>query len=432
MSQLMRTRTSALLLLLLALVAATSLLQRHVLALDAIAQEPSSDFYKFWLSADRFFDGKSIYWIIPPEIKIGAECKPTPSNDPLRLGGQLPCLAPNLNPPFFLALVAPLHGLPYAIAFLIWAWVGVACALVSAWLIGKELKQKWLSPLMCSALLVTLVLAYPPLFIDFRLGQVGSILMLPLTLAWRDYRNGRLNMAAIWLGTAMGLKPLLLPFIPMMVLARQCRMASIAAFVFAGTLLVGLFWTGYESYQHYAVVAQHVKWTASNWNASVIGLIDRALGIDTVNPALRPAAIKALSLSTIAMFSAWVAHRSRLLPTKGQADIIFIFTLPAILLAAPLGWIYYFPWLIVSAAAWHNAGLSRVQTRVEHTGLLLCLALSSWPTAMKPVQSLTPQPMWWGADSVYFLALSLTWLIWLVGCGRLSQHSLCAAKASSI
>lgn len=416
MSQLMRTRTSALLLLLLALVAATSLWQRHLGALDAITYQPSSDFYKFWLSADRFLNGKSMYWVIPPEIKLGAECKPAPSNDPLRLGGQLPCLAPNLNPPFFLALVAPLHSLPYAFAFLIWAWGGLACALVSTWIISQELKQKWLSPPMWGATLVTLVLIYPPLFIDFRLGQVGSILMLPLTLAWRDYRNGRRDLAAIWLGIAMGLKPLLLPFIPMLFLARQWRMAGVTVSVFSCTLLFGLLWAGHDSYQHYAVVAQHVKWTASNWNASVIGLIDRALGISLGSP--MSIAAKALLLAMIAIFSAWVAHGSRVLHTDRQADIIFITTLPAILLAAPLGWIYYFPWLIICTAAWFTLGLRHLQTRTEQAGLLLCLALSCWPMAMKPATGVTPQPAWWGIDSVYFYALALAWLMCLLGCRR--------------
>jgi hypothetical protein len=392
---------------------------------EATAHPPSSDFYKFYVSAERWQSGKSPYWIIPPRIKPGDACHPDAVREKgqpkggaaelLVLGGPIPCLAPNLNPPIFMALMAPLAKLPYPTAWWSWGYLSVLCAWASVWLMTGTLGMTRPGRALACFVLTTALFGYYPHFIDFALGQVGSVLMLPLTLGWLALRNKRPQLAGVWWGLAASFKPFLLMLVLAMFVLRQWR-ASLAFALTAITLgLIGLLWMGWDAHDHYRMVAANVTWTTSNWNASIPGLIDRAFsGLDPLQhpevSAIRRSII-GLLCSAVVFSAGWLLHRSRHLPAPKQADLTVMLLMPTVILVSPLGWLYYLPWLMLSGiVAWHMH-YDLIQGRAWILALLAPLAATLLPIGMKAVPTPRNPTIWWGIDALYGYALLGTWLI---------------------
>ncbi|MDO9236258.1 MAG: glycosyltransferase family 87 protein [Aquabacterium sp.] len=383
------------------------------------AYPPSSDFYKFYLSGERLTQNKSIYWIIPPRIQPGDPCHPDALKEaPHRLagisgdmilGGSLPCLAPNLNPPIFMALVAPISQLPFVTAWWVWAGFSTACALYSMWLIAgvwtTSRPQHTLHALWASAAL----LAYYPSYVNFTLGQVGTILMLPLVLAWLAMRKNHLLKAGMWLGVATSLKPFLGLFLLILLITKQWRtstafMASILTFA-----LIGLLWMGWDIHQQYMLVAGHVTWTTSNWNGSLVGFFDRAFS-GTAQSGLPETRIlsKALAIfSSLSLLLIMTRILNKYLTSNCQryADILFMLCIPASVLISPLGWLYYLPWLALSGAvAWQfSANLSN--GRAMRLALFASLLATIIPIEMKSIPTMKNPTTWYGIDALYAYVL---------------------------
>jgi Glycosyltransferase family 87 len=392
---------------------------------EATAHPPSSDFYKFYVSAERWHSGKSPYWIIPPRIKPGDACHPDTVREKgqpkggaaemLVLGGPIPCLAPNLNPPIFMALMAPLAKLPYPTAWWIWGIFSVLCAWASVWLMTGTLGMSRRGRVLACLVLITALFGYYPHFIDFALGQVGSVLMLPLTLGWLALRSERPQLAGIWWGLAASLKPFLLMLVLALLVLRQWRACLAFALTALALGLIGLLWMGWDVHDHYRMVAAHVTWTTSNWNASIPGLVDRAFsGLDPLqHPEVPPIRrlIIALLGSVVVLSAGWLLHRGRRLPTPHQADLAAMLGMPTVILVSPLGWLYYLPWLMLPGfVAWHMRACL-AQGRAWNLALLVPLVATLQPIGMKPVPTPRNPTIWWGMDALYGYALLGTWLI---------------------
>lgn len=396
------------------------------------AYPPSSDFYKFYLSGERLAKGQSIYWVIPPRIQPGDPCHPdalresgqpkTLQDGPLRLGGQLPCLAPNLNPPFFMVLIAPLVKLDYAQAWWAWSALSMGCLAVSVWLLAGELTRSRSAQMALTAASLGLLMAYHPVYINFVLGQVGTLLLLPLTLSWLALRQGRSWQAGCWLGLATGLKPFLVLFLLPLMLTRRWQASTAMAMTLIGTAVVGWVWLGSETYVHYQLVASHVTWTTSNWNGSIMGFVDRAFS--GLNPTSWPTVkvfSRALGLAlsaSVVVLMCWALRRgtsssSHAAPER-IADQVFMLTLPASVLVSPLGWLYYLPWLLIcSVVLWQwSSGQSdgRAWRLAWSAALLATLA----PIEMKSVPTPKHPTEWWGLDAMYAYCLLSAFVVMLL------------------
>ncbi|MEY4766540.1 MAG: hypothetical protein RI907_3213, partial [Pseudomonadota bacterium] len=263
------------------------LLLPHYLTLgqQVVALPQSSDFYKFYLSAQRPSAGFSPYWQVPPREAPGDFCHPDTPRVPadlghppgrMSVGGPFPCLSPNLNPPAFVALMRPLTLLPYPQAWWTWTGLSAACGALAVALLVTACVRPWPPRLAwwvagCAAMVATF-----PTLANFMLGQLGMVLLLALTLAWRLGRAGHEVWAGVGLGLAVGLKPFLLPLLWPYAAAGRWRLLSATAATVLATLALGAVTFGADVYRDYAQIARSVSWMACNWNASWMGLFDRA------------------------------------------------------------------------------------------------------------------------------------------------------------
>ncbi|WP_375213299.1 glycosyltransferase family 87 protein [Aquabacterium sp.] len=385
----------------------------------AAALPDSTDFYKFFLSAQRVNNGQSMYWLVPPRAHPGDPCHPSstaadrqhldtqvPSG--LLLGGDDPCLGPNLNPPIFTALTLPLTHLPYEQAWWAWSAASIAAGILGVVLLvcalATDTRQRTVG---CLAGCAALFLCYPTLA-NASLGQVGTLLLPPLVLAWRALRRRDELWGGVWLGLVAGFKPFLLILLPALWVQQRRRACMAAAATVAGMGLLGWALFGSDMHRHYLLVAADVTWSGTNWNASWAGVIERILSgqADSVLPqgsALARAWASGLSLLTVALVC-WRLRQARHSPRE-DADALMALGLPASLLASPLGWSYYFPMLALPWILLWRHSAQMPTPRPWRMGLLLPLTLSAPTIAIQASPRPETPSVWWGVDSIYFYAL---------------------------
>jgi hypothetical protein len=339
-------------------------------ARNAISRPESSDFFKFVVSAQRLDQGFSMYWLVPPKLRQGDPChRDTPEQavhfedskpSLMNLGGPQPCLGPNLNPPVFMVFMRPLLALPYGQAWWTWASVSSLCVVLSAWLMaGHWVRHTGTQALWTLWGSAALFLFYPTLA-NFTLGQVGTVLLLLMTLAWRLAHLNRLLQAGCVLGLAISLKPFLGTLLLALMLALQWRALAATLVTMMCLAGVGAWAYGLDAYLQYLQVAKNITWTASNWNGSWYGWFDRYFiskaGADwPESMGFSWQLATAFALATLMAAGAGIRTAMR----KSPADTwnaVFALGLPATLLVSPLGWVYYFPILGLSGViAWSHA-----------------------------------------------------------------------------
>lgn len=400
-----------------------ALLSWHHLSLgnNAITLKASSDFHKFYLSAKRIDDGWSMYWIVPPRLKAGDPCHadtPAPQRatngqaGPLTLGGDIPCLGPNLNPPVFMLFMQPLARLPYKQAWWLWAGLSIVCLAWTAWSVNS-----FTSPNSRIHFLLWLaaMLAFSPGMANFELGQLGWLLALMLTRSWLALRQGHTSAAGLWLGAAIALKPFLLPFVVGLWLIKEPRALRTTLTTTTGLTALGVMAFGPQASLDYLAMGQHVSWTATNWNGSWTGFFDRAfIGLPQsswpANQFLSRTLAAAFSLITLGIVL-WILLRQQSSADEASdsADALFATMTPAVLLISPLGWLYYFPTLILSFV------ISYKQTRRAPGGILwrlmpaLPAALAMIPVPLSPSATPMHPAKVLGLDSLAWVTLFSTY-----------------------
>ena len=373
---------------------------------ERMAELPSSsDFAKFYLSARFLRQGRDIY---------------APADDGVveSLGGEAPSeafvLHPNLNPPFFSALLAPLSGLDYAVAYRVWSWLSLAAGVTAALLMERQTRA---GPTSLARPLgaVALLLLYFPTLAAVIFGQVSLFLLLALVLAWRWLRDGREAGAGAALGLAAGVKLFVLLPLFFFLVRRRRRALAAAAVTGAGTLLIGLAAAGPDAYRSYLAAAAGVTWYAASWNASLLGFLSRILGgsenVPLWNvPWLAHGLTYALALAAVAGLI-WLTW-----PRRGESAAVeelgYGLALALMLLLSHLGWMYYFPALAPALlAAWRWA-----RTRAVRVLCLAAVALSGVPRFLVPSEEVNDPWMWFTWCGAYFYGLVLLSgvLLWLL------------------
>lgn len=386
---------------------------------NAISRPESSDFFKFVVSAQRLDQGFSMYWLVPPKRRQGDPChRDTPeqavhfdATEPslMNLGGPMPCLGPNLNPPVFMVFMRPLLALPYAQAWWTWAAISSLCVVWSAWLLAghwfRQAGHRAMWTLWGSA---GLFLLYPTLA-NFTLGQVGTLLLCLLTLTWRLASHHRLLQAGCVLGLAISLKPFLASLLLALVLARQWRALAAALVTVMCLSGVGAWVHGLDAYLQYLQVAKNITWTAANWNGSWYGWFDRYFisredSDWPVSMGLSWRLATASALLTLLVAGASIRQAIRKSPAADW-DAIFALGVPATLLVSPLGWAYYFPLLALSGviAGWHvhryaPHSAAKLALWIPVAMCLVPVGLQASPTPLQPAD-------WLGVDSWFGYAL---------------------------
>jgi hypothetical protein len=369
----------------------------------SIDHPASSDFYKFYLSAKRNSHGDSMYWIIPPRDQSGEPCDtpaaPTkPSNQENRFLKPLTCLHPNLNPPIFTATIQPLTNLPYMTAWIIWEIISFTCLATGTWLLNSDpATPKHLKAIRAIGLSGILLL-YFPIIANYTLGQMGTIMYAILCASWRCGRSKKALRAGIWLGIGIALKPffaaLLIPLVALKKKSTYISAVSTAILI----SLMGIYLYGFDTHLEYLNSIREITWATTNWNASWQGLIDRSF-LGSQSPTSKYAAngLSLLAIATTITLGTWAIKDQNKNSERNQWDALMAIGLPMTLLASPLGWIYYFPLLIISIQIKiHQA------KKPNHSStplMIMAFLLQEIPTTISKSNT------WRNVDSLYWFSL---------------------------
>jgi alpha-1,2-mannosyltransferase len=336
---------------------------------DSMTVHP--DFYTFWRSAEALWEGRNIY----------------------DTGNRLP----NLNPPLWTVLIAPLGLLESLTAYRVFVLITLVMVVgYLAW-VADELRLRGGWAVVGTAML----LLSSPLLLTLALGQIYAFLALGLVVAWiSDRRDGSL-VSGIALGLVVAIKPSLAPVL-LWPLARRRWRGFIAALVSgAAATLVGALVVG---------PAATVSWLRRLFDLPLLPHPDNASLLTTV-----------ARLFTETTFAEPIATLPWMVPVAYALSIGVIFLtaikvgdgseaglwalVAATLLASPIAWHMYLVLLgpgvlLLLARGWAAPGL-----------LLLSLQLipPHWPH------------LWSGKDTVvaslalalYFFILVAHWLVFL-------------------
>jgi hypothetical protein len=385
----------------------------------ATSRPITSDFFKFYLSAERFTQGHGMYWMVPPRERAGDPCHPDTPPDlaaqagPYRqgqqLGGAEPCLAPNLNPPVFLLLLLPLSILHYTVAWWTWSCISLLALIFGIWVASSDFCAAPRSRVTWTAWGSLAMLLWYPNLACFELGQV-TLLMFPLVVAaWHFLRRGKDIQGGLWLGVAICIKPFF-GLIALGLAIKGRKGAALSALVLACLMTcLGLLLFGWDNLETYISVLAKVSWRASNWNASWFGFFDRYFigQPDTLWPENKwLSQILAVGAAMLAFGMSMQAPRpTAALEPSASADSLFMAGIPVMLLCSPLGWMYYFPWLGLSLLlAWQRSKLL-MPTRTWRLILLLPVVMASIPFSLKVSPTPATPADWAGVDSWYFFTL---------------------------
>ena len=172
------------------------------------------DFYTFWRSAEALWEGRNIY----------------------DTGGGLP----NLNPPLWTVLIAPLGLLEPLSAYRVFILITLVMVVgYLAW-VADELRLRGGWAVVGTAML----LLSSPLLLTLALGQLYAVLALGLAVAWISGRRVESLISGSALGLVVALKPSLAPVLLWPLARRRWRtfvaaLVSGAAVTAVGVLLVG-------------------------------------------------------------------------------------------------------------------------------------------------------------------------------------------------
>lgn len=289
---------------LVAVLTAAAILTVYALTAFYTIGKDRSDFSSFYRSGQAWTQGQTIY--------------PLDRN-------------PNLNPPLAIAvLFAPLTRLPFALAATVWVLAGLASILASVWSVRKALD---LTARQTVGALAVLHVTHAA-FLVWLQGQVTWILLYPLTRAWLAYRAGRPVAAGLWLAPAVAIKPIL----ALAAVALPMRVWATAGLLSAAMAVSSLAWTGWPPWATWLRVGSEVSWIAWPVNASLWGMAARLQSGTMKGLTLRelhPVAAAAVSVVLMACLALAIRTSAR--------DRRFTLALFWMVLASPLGWIYYLP-----------------------------------------------------------------------------------------
>jgi hypothetical protein len=357
------------------------------------------DFIQFFASGRSLVAGESIYTPLRMDDfnPAPAERRSTPVT-----------LHPNLNPPLLALLVAPLTFLGLSASYIAWSTFSLLSGLSACVLLWRGLRQVDRKDSELVWLWIALLL-YFPTYTAITLGQVTFCTLLPLAGAWLAARRGHDRLAGMLVGVAVSLKVFVALLVIFFVLQRRWRVVawSIGAILF--TVLVTLPFVGVGAYREYFTVIRTVTWFGNSWNASYSAFITRILGgsenVPLVNlPVLARGLVLLCSTATL-LWLAWVTwQRQGVVHSLGRFDLGYGLTLTVMLLVSPLGWMYYFPLLLLPGyTVW---SLTRdASMRSLRWGLLLAWGMSTIPTSMVRAMDVNDPFGWFTSNSVYFYAL---------------------------
>ena len=289
-----------------------------------------------------------------------------------------PIRGPNLNPPWVVAIMAPLSLMPLPVAVAVWWVISFACFFCVIVLIARAVAPGQ-TVALASSVLVTQA-AYS----NVRLGQVAWQLMLLLTVAWLADRARRPLACGVLIGVAASWKPFLLVFASYLIWRRAWRTLAAMAVAIVVTTAVGFVATGASGYASWLTVLQLVGWEGHPLNASLRGMITRALTISTLLEQHTTPIVNAPEWRDGAwLLIAVVVAAVTVLRIVVRRDVNVAWAALGLLALAisPLGWVHYIPIVTGPIAATLLVARPPAQRLGIAGWLLLCVPFAWLKTA---------------------------------------------------
>ena len=418
LSQLPRNPRQWLLLSILA-VLAVMISNLYFKEIREIANTPlSSDFYKFYLSSQRFYEGDAIYWPALPSLSPGDPCYREASegitiyfNIP---AGEKACLHPNMNPPILSILILPLSLLDYPIACWIFSISSLLCGAWALLLILHQNKHGSHHPYLPLSSIIAAILifySYFPVFATISYGQISLFLLLLLTKSWIALRNNNQVRGGFILGIAASIKPFIGLFFIALLFSKNWRAATAFTKAFVSIFLIGGLITGFQTYNDYLVTLKSITWYSTNWNASFVGFFSRLFGGGESTPWIDAPSITQAASMICCLLITFIIAKINLKTDSNQhnstlkSDIIFLLTIPAMLIMSPLGWLYYFPLLIISINIIFDYTKNIKSNNFYRILLVLLIIPTSFPSALLGQKEINTPYIWLVDASMYFYIL---------------------------
>jgi hypothetical protein len=294
-------------------------------------QYGATDFFRFYQATQFYFSGQDIYsnaivkWDLP--------------------SGTLWLTAnANLNLPFFSLLLLPLHIFNYANALLVWNSLAIILMALGVYLSVRPFPQwhKYTLPILA---LFTL---YLPNAEALAWGQITALLLVVLAGAWLLARNNKDIAAGVLIGLACALKLFCGLFLIYFLCIKKYRLFFISLLTFGVTVIIGGVVFGFHSYVSYFLDLNKVGWYASTWNVSFYGFFMRLFSNADENiPLIHLSHLASVctQLCSVILLTCLILKWQKW--GNNQFDRGFALVMTSMLLLSPLGWLYYFPLLII-------------------------------------------------------------------------------------
>jgi Glycosyltransferase family 87 len=399
----------------LGLIFAVSLAFYYITIITLADPQKIGDFYKFYMSAKLYWEGKGIYSPVP---KINFKNFQEKESDWSKNEQSQPIQSnsdtehPNLNPPFQTLILAPVGLIKYEQAFLIYSFISITSGLVAVILIAQEMaNEKYELSFLFTFMII--IMLYFPTWSNILYGQLSLILLLLITLVWTAARNGRDALGGIYLGLAMSFKIFVGLFLLFFLVRRRWRLLFWFITTFTLLSLLPLWFFGIDTYKNYITTLSSITWFAASWNASFLGFFTRIFGgsenVPLYNLPQLAHALASICSLTFALWLVWLAWPRPQESSPDFFDLSFSLTITGMLLISPLGWMYYFPLLIIpAAAAWRMVRRLDARTRIWYQALIiLAWLLSTVPHFLIPSAEMGAPLIWFTWAGFYFYSLLL-------------------------
>ena len=337
-----------------------------------------------------------------------------------------PASAINLNLPLFSVLLLPLAYLNYLHAFIAWTGISLLFSLISLIIFFQHYIKKEaipLTPLNINSKYAYLFLPaffiYFPNFVSVQFGQVSLALLLPFMAMWLAARKNKPITAGLLLGVLISIKPFFALFLLFFIFRREWTIIKgcLLTVAFAFAIVSIIFGNSiFVDYQH---TLSSLKLFNSSWNASLYGFIGRIWGISGEKntpiwnlPFLTTVLYSSLSMLLVLML--WRINKIKSnLTVLTQFDLCFSFATVIMLLISPLGWMYYFSFLIIPFTIIYSLAQQCRYSFLIRIILGIALLLSSMPHDFLVNDQVYSLSDIFGSGGYYFYALCLLTLLLL-------------------
>ncbi|HEV2613973.1 MAG TPA: glycosyltransferase family 87 protein [Gammaproteobacteria bacterium] len=316
----------------------------------------------------------------------------------------------NLNTPFLLLFLLPFHVFNYAQASQVWNVILILSVLLGAYFALRPFPQwhKNTLPLMA------LFSIYLPNSSTLACGQITPILLVFLVFAWLLARKGNDYSAGVLIGFLCALKLFFGLFLIYFLCLKRVRLVLTALATMIMAFLISVYVFGLQSFVSYHTVLHHITWYASSWNASFYGFFTRlfsnAEGNVPVVVAPYFTTIFTVLCSVVLMvclIGLWIKWG------RQKFDNGFSLVIVSMLLLSPLGWVYYFPLLLIPYVVLVEEG--NTWTHLAACFLLLMSTQTSGILVPNQINTMKQIFMWGGLG--FYVLLGLLGLLCLVSYG---------------